>query len=302
MITQPAIHTLDLDFLDESAAIASFLLPSSDGLILIESGPETTFEHLKKAITQKGFDWKDVRHVLLTHIHFDHAGAAWKFAENGARIYVHPVGLPHLQNPEKLWNSAAMIYGADMDRLWGKMESIPENLLQAVGDGDVINIGKIQFKVWYTPGHAVHHNAYQLGNIIFTGDVAGVKIHQGPVVPPCPPPDINIGLWKESILKLKSLNPQQLYLTHFGAVDAPQEHFSALEVILDDWANWMKPYFDVQTKAEDITPQFMEYTRNQLQQQGVSEDDLQRYEYANPSWMSVSGLLRYWKLKEQGRI
>jgi len=296
------IHTLDLDFLDESHSIASFLVESSDGLILIESGPETTFEHLKSAISRKGFDWKEVKHVLLTHIHFDHAGAAWKFAQNGAKIYVHPIGLLHLQNPEKLWNSAAMIYGDDMDRLWGKMEPIAENLLIPVDDGDLISIGGMEFKVHYTPGHAVHHNAYQLGNIIFTGDVAGVKINNGPVVPPCPPPDINIGLWKESIQKLRNRNPEFLYLTHFGKVENPQKHFDELEMVLDDWSGWMKPHFDAGTDAGEITPEFMEYTKNQLKTSGVPDEDIQRYEYANPSWMSVAGLLRYWKLKVQGRI
>src|SRR5690606_41542623 len=107
--------------LGETSAVASFLIESEDGLILIETGPETTFEQLKTTIAQKGFSWKDVKHILLTHIHFDHAGAAWKFAENGAKIYVHPIGLTHLQNPEKLWNSAKMIYGEDMERLWGKI-------------------------------------------------------------------------------------------------------------------------------------------------------------------------------------
>lgn len=296
------IHILDLEFLEEDSAIASFLIESSDGLILIESGPETTFKHLVKAIEAKGFDWKDVKHLLLSHIHFDHAGAAWKFAENGAKVYVHPIGLPHLQNPERLWNSAKMIYQDDMERLWGEMKPIEEELLVAVDDGDTINIGEHKFQVHYTPGHAIHHNAYQLDNIIFTGDVAGVKINHGPVVPPCPPPDIDLKKWKESIRKLKAQNPEKLYLTHFGIVENPIQHLDELEVILDDWANWMKPHYDAGTDSEIITPQFMEYTKKQLTDRGVLGGDLQRYEYANPSWMSVNGLLRYWKLKEQGRI
>lgn len=296
------VHILDLEFLDESSSIASFLIESTDGLILIESGPETTFLHLQKAIAEKGFDWKEVRHVFLTHIHFDHAGAAWKFARNGSKIYVHPLGLPHLQNPEKLWNSAKMIYGDDMERLWGNMEPVEEILLVAADDQDVLNIGGLEIKVHYTPGHAVHHNAYQIGKIIFTGDVGGVKISNGPVVPPCPPPDINVELWLKSIEKLKNLNPEKLYLTHFGIVENPVPHLSELELILDDWASWMKQHFDAGTAVEETTPQFMEYTKNQLKAAGVSEEDLVRYEYANPSWMSVAGLLRYWKLQEQGRI
>ena len=297
-----AIEILDLQFLDTEKAIGSFLIPSEDGLILIESGPETTFEHLKSAIENHGYKVEDVKHLLLTHIHFDHAGAAWKFAQLGAKVYVHPIGLPHLENPEKLWNSAKMIYKDDMDRLWGNMEPIDSEQLIPVEDAGVLKIGEHEIKTIYTPGHAVHHNAYKFGNVIFTGDVAGVKIENGPVVPPCPPPDINIELWKTSIQKLKDENPEALYLTHFGRIENPISHLEDLEFILDDWSNWMKPYFESETSPEEITPKFMEYTKKQLAEHGLNDHEILVYEYANPSWMSVAGLLRYWKLKSQGRI
>lgn len=296
------IHTLDLNFLDKDSSIAAYLIESSDELVLIETGPETTFNSLVKAIENKGFDWKNIKHVLLSHIHFDHAGAAWKFAENGAKIYVHPIGLPHLQNPERLWNSAKMIYKEDMERLWGEMKPIDEKLLVPADEGDCLSIGDLEFNVHYTPGHAIHHNAYQLEDIIFTGDVAGVRINLQPVVPPCPPPDIDLGKWKSSIDKLRKLNPRSLYLTHFGKVDKTLEHLDELEWMLDDWANWMKPYYDKGIDPDEITPKFIEYTKNQLLEKGVNEDDVLRYEYANPSWMSVVGLLRYWRLKDEGRI
>jgi len=109
------IKILDLQFLNTPHAIGSFFIESQDGLILIESGPESTYERLKSAIEKAGFNINDVKHVLLTHIHFDHAGAAWKFAKAGAKIYVHPKGYLHMLNPEKLWNSAKMIYGDDME-------------------------------------------------------------------------------------------------------------------------------------------------------------------------------------------
>ncbi|MCO5248778.1 MAG: MBL fold metallo-hydrolase [Chitinophagales bacterium] len=298
----PKIRVLDIKFLDEPHVIANYLIESADGLILIETGPETAFEHLKEAIKAEGFDWRDVKHVLLTHIHFDHAGAAWKFAENGAKIYVHPVGLPHLNSPERLWNSAKRIYKEDMERLWGEMKPIDIHLLVPLEDGDTSEIGGVKFKVHYTPGHAVHHNAYQLGDIIFTGDVAGVKINGGLVVPPCPPPDINIELWKKSIQKLKDAHPKVLYLAHFAEETDIDAHFDKLEAMLDDWSGWMKPYFDAGTPAEEIVPKFVAYTANQLRENGVSDADIEKYEKGNPSYMSVTGLLRYWKLKEEGRI
>src|SRR5690554_3502763 len=144
------IQIIDLNFLNLSDAIASFLIPSDDGLILIESGPETTFSTLKNSIAKAGYQPEDVKHVLLTHIHFDHAGAAWKFAEQGAKIYVHPIGLPHLQNPERLWNSAKQIYGDSMERLWGEMKPIDEKLLIPADDGDRLSIGDLEFNVHYT--------------------------------------------------------------------------------------------------------------------------------------------------------
>lgn len=299
---QTSIQVIDLNFQNTKESIGSFLIPTQKGPVLIESGPETTFEALSAGIEKAGYKVEDIHAVLLTHIHFDHAGAAWKFAKNGAKIFVHEIGLPHLANPEKLWNSAAQIYGDDMDRLWGKMEPISTDLLIAVNDGDIIDFGDVQFKVIYTPGHAVHHNAYQLNDVIFTGDVAGCKIENGPVVPPCPPPDINLTLWKQSIQKLKDANPSALYLTHFAKQENPIQLLTELESELDNWANFIKPYYDSNTPAEQIVPKFMQFTTNAFKEKGLSDEEIQIYEYANPSWMSVNGLLRYWKLKEQGRI
>lgn len=299
---QTSIQVIDLNFQNTKESIGSFLIPTQKGPVLIESGPETTFEALSAGIEKAGYKVEDIHAVLLTHIHFDHAGAAWKFAKNGAKIFVHEIGLPHLANPEKLWNSAAQIYGDDMDRLWGKMEPISQELLISANDGDIIDFGDVQFKVIYTPGHAVHHNAYQLNDVIFTGDVAGCKIENGPVVPPCPPPDINLTLWKQSIQKLKDANPSALYLTHFARQENPIQLLEELEIELDNWANFIKPFFEAGTPADEIVPQFMKFTSGAFKAKGLTDKEIQIYEYANPSWMSVNGLLRYWKLKSQGRI
>lgn len=302
MPQQPIITTLDTRFLNESSVIAVYLIESEDGLILVDTGPETVFENLASALSERGYDPGDVRHVLLTHIHFDHAGAAWKFAQAGATVYVHPIGLPHMQNPERLWSSAKRIYQDAMETLWGQMQPIDAAKLVAVEQGDHLSLGGVGVDVHYTPGHAVHHNAYQLGDAIFCGDVAGVKIHQGPAVPPCPPPDIDVDAWKRSIQTLRDLNPARLYLAHYGAVDTPAAHLDALQARLEDWAAWIKPHFDAGAAAAEITPQFVEYTQAQLRQDGVSEADIARYEAGNPSFMSVTGLMRYWKLKTSGRL
>ncbi|MEM0940046.1 MAG: MBL fold metallo-hydrolase [Bacteroidota bacterium] len=291
-------HTLDLHFQNYDHAIASFCIESDDGLILIESGPYSTYSSLRSGLKAKGLGIENVKHVLLTHIHFDHAGAAWAFAEKGATIYLHPFGANHMRDPTKLVASATMIYGDQMDTLWGKMEKISETQLRIVNHEEVLKIGGKSFTAVHTPGHARHHIAWQTEDMIFTGDVAGVKINDGPVVPPCPPPDINIEDWKNSIDLVLKKNPKKLVLTHFGEEGKVEQHMNELKAILDDWSFWMKAKWETGMSNEEITPIFMEYTAQQLRDQGVSDLGIKQYEAANPSWMSVTGLVRYWKKKD----
>ena len=292
-------HTLDLHFKGYEHAIASFLIESTEGPILIESGPYSTFQFLKEALAKHGYKPSDVKHVLLSHIHFDHAGAAWAFAKTGAKIYLHPFGAGHMHDPSKLVASATMIYGDQMDQLWGKMEGIAEENLKQMDHLEKVTIGEHSFMALHTPGHAKHHIAWEWGRTVFTGDVAGVKIGDGPVVPPCPPPDINIEDWKNSIDLILERNPEKLVLTHFGERTNVAEHMNALKEMLDDWANWIKPRWENGESAESLTPLFMGYTNDQLQAYGVSKEGLKLYEAANPAWMSVAGLMRYWSKKLQ---
>jgi len=291
------ISTLDLEFLHHSDTIAAFLIEHEHGLDLVESGPDSTFPMLCKAIEQAGYDWHDVQRVFLTHIHFDHAGAAWRFAENGAKIYVHPFGAKHLINPEKLVNSAKMIYQDDFDRLWGEVRPIAAEQVIEVHHGDTFPCGQFKLIGWHTPGHAVHHIAWQIGDYLFCGDVAGIKVKGGPVVPPCPPPDINIEDWKNSIALIRSCDPKELILTHFGAVNAIDEHFEALEQVLDSWAEFIHPFVLENTPEAEVVPQFVEFVNNGFREKGLDEESIAKYNSANPPFMSVAGLMRYWRKK-----
>ncbi|MCC5937215.1 MAG: MBL fold metallo-hydrolase [Lunatimonas sp.] len=297
------VEVLDLNFRNASQAIGAFLVKSSAGLILVETGPESTFSVLNSQVEALGYQLSDIRYVLLSHIHFDHAGAAWKLAQAGAQVYVHPVGLPHLASPDRLWNSASQIYGAEnMGKLWGRMEPIPESAMTEASHGESFVFGDVSFTAWHTPGHASHHIAWEFEGGLFTGDVAGVKICGGPAVPPCPPPDIHMEAWKDSLQLIRKIAPSRLYLTHFGMIEMIEQHLDELEEAMDSWAMWIKAEFDNGTTVEDATPRFMEFTRAQMNSLGVSEAVQSLYEYANPSWMSVAGLMRYWKLKAQGRL
>ena len=287
------LHTIDLQFhVDQS--IAAFVLESQDGLILIECGPHSVFPALESGLAGLGYRISDVRHLLLTHIHFDHAGAAWALAEAGATVYVHPAGYKHLLDPSRLYGSAKRIYGDMMEVLWGDMKGIPEAQLVAVEHGSTLNLGGQQLVAWHTPGHAVHHIAWQWDKAVFTGDVAGVRVGDGPVVPPCPPPDIDIELWNDSLDLLLGLEPKVLHLTHFGAVTNVTDHVAALRLMLRDWADWIKPHVDAQRDPGEVTPSFQAYAAGQLRAAGLDDHGIARYEAANPAWMSVAGLFRYW--------
>ncbi len=273
------------------------MIESTEGPILIESGPYSTYPSLVKGLNELGYKPEDVQHVLLSHIHFDHAGAAWAFAKNGANVYLHPFGADHMHDPTKLVASATMIYGDKMDELWGRMEGIDREKLIISEHLQEIKIGEHSFTALHTPGHAKHHIAWEWGRTIFTGDVAGCKMDDGPVVPPCPPPDINIEDWVTSIDLILDRKPESLILTHFDKRTNVQEHMNELKEVLTNWSNWVKAKMDEGMSKEEMVPEFMNYTNDQLRGHGVSEEGLKQYEAANPAWMSVAGLMRYWKKK-----
>jgi glyoxylase-like metal-dependent hydrolase (beta-lactamase superfamily II) len=293
------INIIDLNFLGNPETIAAYLIPTSEGPVLIETGPYSTFGNLKKGVEALGYALEDIKHVLITHIHLDHAGAAWAMAELGATVYLHPFGYKHMHDPSKLVQSARRIYKEDMDRLWSDIKGIPEDKLCVVEHEETLTFGDTQIQAWYTPGHAVHHIAWQIGEELIAGDVAGVKIGEGPVVPPCPPPDINVENWKASIELLRKRSLKSIYLSHFGKISHINDHLDALENILDDWANWMYPHYQAQTPQEELVPLFQQYVEDQLKKSGVSGLDLKKYDNANPAWMSVTGLMRYWRKKEE---
>jgi glyoxylase-like metal-dependent hydrolase (beta-lactamase superfamily II) len=291
------IHIIDLHFQGSADTIAAFLIETSEGPVLVETGPHATLPALERGIAALGYGLRDVRHVFLSHIHLDHAGAAWVFARMGAAIYVHPAGERHLLNPEKLYQSAKMIYQDEMEALWGDLQPIaPENIVVA-GHGEAFQIGDATVQAWHTPGHAVHHIAWQSGDSLFTGDVGGVKIHRGMVAPPCPPPDIHVEDWQQSLALIRSLPVKRLYLTHYGPITDIENHLNELEERLLDWTAWMKPCFEAGESAELITPRFTSFVMEQLRQTELTEAEIIAYEKANPAWMSVAGLMRYWKKK-----
>ena len=290
------VQQLDLHFSNTPHAIGSFLVEGSKGFFLIESGPHSTFGQLKQHLADAHLSPRDLQAVLLTHIHLDHSGAAWALAQEGVKVYVHPKGVAHLIDPTKLIASAHRLYKEQMDTLWGKIEAIDEKNICPVQDKAHYEIAGVKVIAHATPGHAAHHIAWQIEQKIFTGDVAGVCIDQGPVIAPLPPPDIDINAWEQSIDRLEQLQPDTLYLTHFGAVNgnaAIQKHFQQLRKNIHSLIHFIQTYKHLD--KEGLYAMFDAHIRSLLGKNAPVE----AYYKANPPFMSVLGVLRYLKTQQR---
>lgn len=221
------IHTLDLLFQNIPGLIASYLIESGGEYALIETGPGSTLETLRAAIRAAGIDEADIKKVFVTHIHLDHAGAAGWFAQQGGTVYCHPNATRHLIDPSKLIDSARMVYGDQMDALWGDMLPAPAERVIALQDGESVKVGDIEVIAWDTPGHARHHHAFIIGDVCFTGDVAGMRLEHGRYLSvTAAPPQFDPVAYVASIDRLAAANFKTLYLTHFGSVDDVAWHLS----------------------------------------------------------------------------
>ena len=290
------IVTLDLNFQNKTQAIASYLIRDGDAVVLVESGPGSCLAALEAGLATNGLSLADVTHVLLTHIHLDHAGAAGRLSRYGAEVYVHPVGAPHLLNPEKLIASATRIYGDKMDSLWGEFLPVEQDKLHIVNDGEEIAIGNLRFTALSTPGHAEHHHAYLFEDVCFSGDVGGVRIPGYPYLRvPMPPPELHIEKWRATLKRLREQKFARIAPTHFGLFDDPEWQLRAVEQGLDAAERWLEATLPSDPPVDELRASFTAWMEDEARQQSLSPDVIRAYELANPLGMSADGLQRYWK-------
>ena len=276
-------------------AIANYAIPYSNGIILIDPGPGSTLEHLKASLANQHLKIEDVTHVLLTHIHLDHAGAAGWFARKGAKIYVHPIGAPHLLNPEKLLASARRIYGDRTESTWGEFLPIPAAKLIEVQDGEEIDIDGNQIRALHTPGHADHHIAYLYEGTCFCGDVGGVrKAGKLYVRLPFVPPETNLPIWSESIKKILATGCASVALTHFGIYGDAQAHLEQALNSLEETEQWLETVMPGIPDVETLQEKYIIWLHERGRSLGVDEETLTNYDFASPARMGASGLFRYW--------
>jgi glyoxylase-like metal-dependent hydrolase (beta-lactamase superfamily II) len=290
------IHILDTRQLGHSRIIAATALETNNGIALFDTGPESTFGNVIADLGKTGFEPSDVRHVFLSHIHFDHSGAAWRFAQLGATVYVHPLGARHLIDPAKLVESATRIFGDQMEKLWGKIDPVPAERVKILEDNQVVRLAPFEIRAIATPGHASHHHVYHWDGVVFGGDIAGVRIGDGPPIPPFVPPELQVESWRESISKIRALQANALYLPHFGKIAGSiDQHLDQLDERVVHWAEWFRERIRSGDDESKLRGTFSELERTELRNGGASETDIDRYEAADPSYMAPMAAIRYWK-------
>jgi glyoxylase-like metal-dependent hydrolase (beta-lactamase superfamily II) len=277
------MRLIDVMHLGRPRVIGAWLV----GDVVIDPGPTSCLDTLLA-----GLDGAQPRALLLTHIHLDHAGASGSLVERwpDLEVYVHERGARHVASPERLVESARMLYGEDMDRLWGQMVPVPEGNLRVLRGGESLFDGA--FEVAYTPGHASHHVSFLHApdRTAFVGDVGGVRIAAAPLtIPPSPPPDIDVESWHASIEKIAAWKPHRLVMTHFGSSEDVDAQLAELSERLDEWADYAR---DLDQDA------FVERVRSEIGN-AVDSETAAAYEQAAPPDQLYAGLERYWRKRAE---
>ena len=264
---------IDLLHLGAQRVIGCYLLETEDGPALHDCGPSTCVDVLKQGLHERGLELRDIRHLLLSHIHLDHAGAAGVLVREhpGLQVHVSEIGEPHLVDPSRLEASARRLYGDTFDTLWGELAPVPEANVHVVGEH------VLGFDCFPSPGHASHHVVYiDAGGTAYCGDAAGVRIQPHEyVLPPTPPPEFDLDEWLRTIDELERRDPQELALIHFGVARNPKDHLEQLRRRLEEWTS------------------IVAGGASQEEFEAAAVAGSEEYDRAMPLWQSYAGLKRW---------
>lgn len=277
---------IDLHHDGHGSSIAAYVLVTEAGPALFDCGPASSLPALRQGLGAAGLEIQDLRHLLLSHIHLDHAGAAGALVEENPRLLVHvsPIGAPHLVDPSRLEASARRLYGESFDRLWGSLTPIPEESIRLT---ETVAAG---LAVFPTPGHASHHVSYlHEDGTLYAGDAAGVRIAPDQFVfAPSAPPEIDVPLWERTLDELERREARRLALIHFGLFTDPVEHLARLRDTMLSWADRVGAGLDEE--------EFGRQARHDIE---ASESSVERYERAAPLSHTYAGLSRYWRKQRE---
>ncbi|MEZ5288818.1 MAG: MBL fold metallo-hydrolase [Vicinamibacterales bacterium] len=288
---------IDLHFGGHARVIATAVLRGADGVTLVDPGPTSCLPALERGLAGLGASLSDVRRILLTHIHLDHAGATGTILARvpAAEVLVHERGAPHMIHPAKLIASATRLYGDRMDALWGRFDAAPAERVRVLQGGERLDVAGRPIRVAYTPGHAVHHVSYldESDGTAYVGDTCGIRVAGDYIVAATPPPDIDIELWNRSLDAIEAWQATSLFLTHFGPVGAARAHRKLSpgpggdgEAVSGSLAGG--------DSDEQRAAQFAADMRRAARQ-ALSETDAAALEQAAPFEQIWAGLARYWR-------
>lgn len=302
----PGLHTLDLNFLEKPGVIASCLLEGPSGGALVDPGPASTLDGLRRALREAGTGVEDLDAILITHIHLDHSGATGVLVRENPRlrVYVHECGAPHVIDPTRLIRSASQLYGEAMDRLWGEIVPVPASNVHVLTGGEHVLAGGRPIEVAYTPGHAWHHVSYydSAAGVAFVGDTGGIRVGNSThLVPPTPPPDIDLDAWVQSLARIQAWQPETLFVTHFGPVPGAAGALRALEERLGVNAALVRETLEQEGSDADRIARFRSTVGGELRRH-MSEEEAARYELAVSLEHCWLGLARYWRRRQQASV
>jgi glyoxylase-like metal-dependent hydrolase (beta-lactamase superfamily II) len=294
--------TIDVHFLGRVAYVASEVLVTPAGPVLLDTGPGSTLPALKAGLAELGLGVGDLHAILLSHIHFDHAGATGLLVEENPKlaVYVHEMGAVHLADPAKLIASATRVFGDNMDRFWGKFLPVPSANLRILRGGESLDVGGRRFDVAYTPGHASHHVVYfdPANGTAYTGDCAGIRVPSMPVtLPVTPPPDFSLEAWLATIDRIEAWRPRRLFSTHFGYDDDPVRRLADLRRGLAEWALLARQLLATGESDQVSADRFHQSVLDSLASRAPAEA-IKNYSGFADFRASFNGIARYWKKKD----
>jgi glyoxylase-like metal-dependent hydrolase (beta-lactamase superfamily II) len=305
ILSEPAagVVMIDTGMAGERELNAVFLL-DGDEPCLIEAAPETDGAAVVAALTERGVGPADLAHVVLTHIHMDHAGGAGALLERYPRatVWVHERGAPHLADPSRLIASTARTYGPERLReLYGGMRPTPPERVRAVVDGDRIALGDRTLRILHTPGHASHHVAIleERDGALFCGEAIGSVLPWGPATRPAlPPPEADVEQALASIERMRELRPTSLLTSHYGPTPGVDAGFEAAERGIHAWSDSVRAALEDDDPDENRMTEVLTYLadRRFLDEAGRPlGEEIGRYDVLGSIRMNAQGLTRYWR-------
>ena len=289
---------IDLNFRGSDRVIATAVLLGPDGVTLVDPGPTSCLPALEAGLRQRGLNLRDVRTLMITHIHLDHAGAVGTIVERvpSIRVHVHERGAPHMIDPAKLLASATRLYGDQMDALWGAFLPVPAANVTVLQGGERVATAGTTLRVAYTPGHAKHHVSYldETTGVAYVGDTGGIRVSGDYLIAPTPPPDIDLAAWHDSLTTIDTWQPVSLFLTHFGVVTGARAHLARFRATLNAQAEAVRLSLMAGSTDEERTRVFVEQMRREVRQ-ALPEHEARATELAAPFDQLWQGLARYWQ-------